>query len=295
MGVVIMKSIISSYLGANRPILENTTHSLPEEPSQKLGLIHALPNEIILTVFGKCKTALPALASSNKLWSQITKTKEFYTAMFSPAFASLCFGKEDLNTHFGMDLGPDKVPRLRLKDYGDVEKGLCLLTYFPKEIPIEDKDGVKIVVPPRAEIIGELVKAPKSGNPTSFDPNSCSVAFYEEREVKGGEWTLTYKKPIGHDMTFSKQVALAKEQGDGTDVAELDRTIYAIFMHYVKTGERCFTMDSKEADYYIRFKEGVSRCKIICGFGLSGLNVYCYYDSEYYNIGVAVQRKSAYA
>lgn len=237
--------------------------------SQNPGLINTFPEEIILTIFENCKTALPALASVNRLWKQMTGTKAFYTAMFSPAFAALCFGKTDLKAYFGMDLGLDEVPHLHLKDYGDVEEGNCLLTYFPKEIPIENENGVISFVPPRANIIGELLKKQKCGYPISLDDDSWY--FYpidQEREIKGGEWVVTYKNPIGQCETFNAQVALAENQGKDTNVAELEKTIYTVFMQYVKTGEQCFpqlTIGDENVSM-IRFQEKIANERILCSF-----------------------------
>lgn len=294
-----MKRVNSGYLGAHGPILggsvqgSNTAEPVSKRASQELGLINTFPEEMILTVFEHCKTSLPALASVNRLWKQITGKKEFYAAMFSPAFASLCFGKADLKTHFEMDLGPDEVPHLHLADYGNLEKGICLLTYFPKEIPIEGKDGVISWVPPNAKIIGELVKKPKCGYATSFDPDSCFHSINKKREIKGGEWVVTYKKPIGHGKTFDIQVLSAEKQGEDTDVAELEKTIYAVFMHYVKTGERCFPRDMAKGDYsLISFKEQIYGHRLVCGFSPSGLIVYSYYHYDNNSTSVAVARKS---
>jgi F-box associated protein len=271
-----------------------TGNPVSEEAPHPPCLINNLPEDLILKIFENSKTDLPALASVNRLWKQITSKGEFYTAMFTPAFAALAFGKVDLKTHFGMDLGPEEVPRLRLKDYGDVEKGICLLTYFPKEIPIKDENGIISWVPPRAKPIGELVKTPKCGYATSFDPDSYFDAINEQREIKGGDWIVTYKKPIGLGLNFPAQVTGAEKQGEGTDVAELESTLYAVFMHYVKTEERCFPRDTAKGDYsLIRFKEMTCGLRIVCGFGPSGLGVYFSthdYGSDY--VGVAVSRKS---
>ena len=42
--------------------------------SQNPGSINTLPEEIILTIFENCKTALPSLASVNHSWKQMTGT-----------------------------------------------------------------------------------------------------------------------------------------------------------------------------------------------------------------------------
>lgn len=262
--------------------------------SQNPGSINTLPEEIILTIFENCKTALPSLASVNHSWKQMTGTKAFYTTMFSPAFAAFCFGKTDLKTYFAMDLGLDEVPHLHLKDYGDVEKGLCLLTYFPKEIPIENEKGDISFVPFRANSIDKLVKKQKCG----YDATALGFKnFYpvdQEREIKGGEWVVTYKNSIGHCETFNAQVALAENQGKDTYVAEYEETIYAVFMHHVKTGEQCFPQLAigDENVSMIRFKEKIANGRILCNFWPPEL--YCIKDNDIGldYISVIVARKS---
>jgi len=255
---------------------------------QAPGLINLLPEELVLTIFENAKTSLPAFASVNKFWKQITVKDEFYIRMFSPAFATRAFGKTDLTTHFEIDLGPEIVPRLSLKEYKDVVEGRCLLTYFPKEIPVVDESGVVRLEPPRVKYIGGLVKKPIFGHATSFDPGSWKEAINKEREIKGGEWAITYKKPIGHGKNFADQLVAVRKQGEGIDIAEFERTVYAVFMHYVKTGERCFPGDQ----VWIRFKEKTGVYRVACGFGPSGLHVTRNCGSGYDGIAVALARKS---
>jgi hypothetical protein len=273
------------------------------------GPINFWPVELILTIFEHGKKGLPAFASVNRHWKQITETKRFYVRMFSPDFATRAFGKEDLKTCFGMNLGPEDVPCLRLKDYGNVEEELCLLTYFPEEIPVMDEMGLESWVPPRADVIGKLVKKPKIGyHATCFDPNSWDKAINEQREIKGGYWVVTYLKDIGrakyfetrideHGNKIEGQVDDAQKQGEDTDVAEFYATVYAVFMHFVKTGKRCFFRDPANGNYsVIRFKEktpsGIRGIRVGFGFVPGGLLVSLYGDYAIDNVGVAVSRKS---
>ena len=274
--------LYESPIHGNDPVSKASGETAP-------GLINILPEDLVLEIFKlvNAETVASALSSINVQWK---KTADgFYKEKFSSAFAALAFGKVDLTTHFGIDIGPDVVPRLSLKEYKDVEEGRCLLTYFPKEIPVEDENGVVSLVPPRAKYIGELVKKPTFGNATSFDPNSWKKAINEEREIKGGEWVITYKKPIGHGTCFADQLVEAKKQGEGIDIAEFEKTVYAVFMHYVKTGEPCFTIDQGR----IRFKEKTFDWRVACCFGPSGLSVSnSGYDDGYGDVAVALARKS---
>jgi hypothetical protein len=169
-----------------------------------------------------------------------------------------------------------------------------MVTYFPKVIPVENEKGVISWVPPRAKIIGELVKKPKRGRRTFFNSESHFPAINQEREIKGGDWVVTYKKFIGRGLEFDPQLNCAKNQGEDKDIAEFDETIYAIFMYFVKT-RRCWLHNNREIQGYpwIRFKEKTVWGRNVCGFdALNGLFVNYAIDDAGPNLCILVARKS---
>ena len=216
-------------------------------------LVTRIPEDMILRIFALCKSDLPALASVNWSWKRLMESEKFYTSMFSPEFANLGFGKKDLKTYFDIDLGErEDVPRLPLKAYGDIEKGICLLSYFPKVIPIANENGVIENVAPRAKIIGELVKNPKpGGHPTGFHKDSCFTLINQDRAIEGGKWTLTYKNPPEFPRAFNMKRTFDYYYKKCAHVVEFDKAVYAGFMHYVKTAEHCFTNHPEDSQFKV--------------------------------------------
>lgn len=101
---------------------------------------------------------------------------------------------------------------------------------------------------------------------------------------------MIYKKSISPGKKFNLQVVSAQKHGEITGIAEFNKTIYAVLMHYVKTGERCFPRDTSKRNYsLIRFKEKTGEKRIHCGFGPSGLIVLSNddRDSGYFSVAVA--------
>jgi len=274
-------------------IVSNAT-SLPSCPFNPF-----LLDEVIFAIGENAKTDLPTLQLLNKKWKGVTDV--VYANMFLE-IQHLVFGKrkyEEYMHTYGQDLGPEVVPHLPYKVYDDLKNDLCMVTWFPSAVPVRnEKIEVVLKVAPGPGVMGELVQNPKKGNKTGFTPNKL-VLFHlnkEIRDIKGDKWVVTYKANLHKDMVYSLQSSKAEKLGKGTDVIDLDETVFAVFMHYIETGEMCFLRDSANRDYsMVRTKKLIdnNRWRVSLGFEPYGcLHVDIDDDTADERRGVAFARQS---
>jgi len=252
-----------------------------------------LLEEVILVIGENAKTDLPSLQLVNKKWKDVTGV--VYAKMFLE-IQHLVSGKrkyEEYMDTYGQDLGPEVVPHLPYKVYDDLKNNLCMVTWYPLAVPVKnEKIGLVLMVAPAAGVMGELVQNPKKGNKTCFASDSWFDGINEPRDIRGGKWVVTYKANMHKGIKYAEQAPKAKELGKGADVVDFDETVFAVFMHYVEKGEKCFSRNPANHDYSLVRTKTVSKdgWRFVLGFGPSGLYVSNPYDCAYDSIGVAFSR-----
>jgi hypothetical protein len=147
-------------------------------------------------------------------------------------------------------------------------------------------------------LLGELIKHPKSGgHPTRYRyyDNGFQKALGAQ-SPEGAYWVLMTREVLegSRDKRYDTQKKLVSDHARRTGLAyELPGALEAatvMLLHYVRTEERLY---SDNPWTHTRCRELVANRfpVIVGGFSSGGLDVFYYYDDDFYSRGVSCLRK----
>ncbi len=251
-----------------------------------------LPKDVIMIIFSYVKPDFDALALVNRKFRNIVDDKQLCTP------SSVC-DKKEWEEHIGDPVEAPSLPRLPRRIHKDLKEGKCLLTLIPHTIKIitnEDKTPREVLL--TAKAMGELVKAPKKGHATCYEPNAWPSVIDEERVIEKSHWFVLETEAIGKGLPYSEQKVLAEAKKTATGwqkakVSDFRDTIISLFIEKIRTGKSYFVWDSDcRKSTWIRVDAMTNYMRIDVSFASSGLYVRTYISSATNVVGIAVARKS---
>jgi hypothetical protein len=256
---------------------ENLSVSLDKFSSDLFRLIVSYPN---VEDLGDCSRQWKALASGDSLREKI----------IARAFA---FGKEKWAQYFG-DIGvepplPPDIEEILQSPCPYFEGRTVAQTHMLVLIP-ETINGK----PLNLKNLIELIKEPKDGNKTCFQPIWEKILKeHGDTPITKSRWVLMTKEVIPGSLnkSFAEQQELIAKNSNYS-VPTLVEAAVCILMHYVQTGKRLYCDDPYT---FTRCQESVEDDEeiwqvIVGGFLRSGLGVN-YYRYVSRNVGVGGLRK----
>lgn len=247
----------------------------------QFGINSSLPIDVARIIFQNLKADLPQVAWVCKNWKVIADDKVLRDRI-RPAQA---FGAKEWQDYIGVDAGTE--PPLPRCAYKDLDDNGGLLTFIPEKVRVTKKNGVVEEVPlDSLEIVGNLVKNPKKGNKTGYDPTSWAEAIKNKIKPEKSHWVWIKKEFIGGNLSYYEQQDLAKELGE--KISGLMDTAISVFMHNYVRGQKLDFMWKT-----VRVNEMIDNVRLYIGYRPSGPLVNYYFDNSHnYGVGIALARKS---